>query len=285
MNKKIIISVVLCQLTELVAADNSITLDQQQLNNAQQTVQQSGAKAIANMQQASQGLATIKLKNLNLNPVESEVKLAQPVFKNTKPLSTKLPNGQKYYLYSESVVSDSKAYLAQYKDSKPLDINQTISDYNQLNKNAKNKIGNNRLLVFISSSMPKKSIINLMNQAAPLGAVFVIRGLINGSYVNTYKYFYALKGDNEIGIMINPTLFKALDVDVVPTYALYQSDQDLLSTACNVTPKFTKVSGEVTIHFALEQLSHSTNQDLAQIAKNELDVLDNSGSFKNRSAK
>jgi|LauGreDrversion4_2_1035121.scaffolds.fasta_scaffold03693_5 type-F conjugative transfer system pilin assembly protein TrbC len=285
MTKKLLLGTLFCGLSELVAADTAITLDQQQLGNAQQTVQISGNKAIANMQQSSQALSTIKLKNLNLKPVESEIEYAQPVFKNTKPLSTKLPNGQKYYLYSESVVSDSKAFLAQYKDGKPLDINQTITDYNQLNKNAKNKIGNNRLLVFISSSMPKKTIINLMTQAAPLGAVFVIRGLINGSYVNTYKYFYALKGDNEIGIMINPTLFKALDVDVVPTYALYQSDQDLLSTACNVAPKYTKVSGEVTVHYALEQLSHSTNQDLAQIAKNELDVLDNSGTFKNRSTK
>ncbi len=285
MIKKLLLGILFYEFSSYAIADTAITLDQQQLNNAQQTVQVSGNKAIAGMQQSSQTLSKIKLKNLNLKPVESEIEYARPVFKNTKPLSTKLPDGQKYYLYSESVVSDSKAFLAQYKDGKPLDINQTIADYNQLNKNAKNKIGNNRLLVFISSSMPKKTIINLMTQAAPLGAVFVIRGLINGSYVNTYKYFYALKGDNEIGIMINPTLFKALDVDVVPTYALYQSDQDLLSTACNVAPKYTKVSGEVTVHYALEQLSHSSNQDLGQIAKNELDVLDNSGSFKNRNVK
>lgn len=285
MIKKLLLGILFYEFSGYTMADTSITLDQQQLNNAQQTVQVSGNNAIAGMQQSSQTLSKIKLKNLNLKPVESEIEYARPVFKNTKPLSTKLPDGQKYYLYSESVVSDSKAFLAQHKDGKPLDINQTIADYNQLNKNAKNKIGNNRLLVFISSSMPKKTIINLMTQAAPLGAVFVIRGLINGSYVNTYKYFYTLKGDNEIGIMINPTLFKALDVDVVPTYALYQSDQDLLSTACNVAPKYTKVSGEVTVHYALEQLSHSSNQSLGQIAKNELDVLDNSGSFKNRSAK
>lgn len=287
MNKKLILSLLFSELcfVKLVGADTSITLDQQQLNAAKQTVQQSGKKAIANMQQSSQALSTIKLSGLNLAPIESEIKLAAPAFRNTQPLSTKLPSGQKYYLYSESVVSDSKAYLAQYKDGKPLDINQTIADYNQLNKNAKNKIANNRLLVFISSSMPKKSIINLMTQAAPLGAVFVIRGLINGSYVNTYKYFYELKGDNQIGIMINPTLFKAIDVDVVPTYALYQSDQDLLSTACNVTPKYTKVSGEITIHYALEQLSRSSNRELAQIADNELVILDNSGSFKNRNLK
>jgi type-F conjugative transfer system pilin assembly protein TrbC len=279
MNKRLMILVF--SFTYPVFADNSINLDQQQLNTAKSQIQQSGNQAIANTQQASQTLSQIKLNQLDLRPVESEINAAQPLFK-TKPLTNKLPDGQKYYLYSESVVSDSKAYLAQYKDSKPLDINQTISDYNALVKNAKAKLGDNRLLIFISSSMPKATIVNLMHQASPLGSVFVVRGLINGSYVNTYKYFYGLKGDNDIGIMINPTLFKAMQVSSVPTFALYQSEQDLMHTACHITPKYTSVSGEVTVHYALEQLSRSSLASLAQIAGNELDILDANGFYKGR---
>lgn len=266
-------------------ADNTIYLDQTQLNQAKQQIQTSGNNAVNNMQQASQILSTVKFNKLNLSPVESEIAKAKPLMQNSQPLATKLPDGQKYYLYSESVVSDSQNYLAQYQDGKPLNINQVIGEYNQITKDSKKIIGNNRLLIFISSSMPKKSIINLMTQASPLEAVFVVRGLINGSYVNTYKYFYSLKGENQVGIMINPTLFGAMKVDVVPTFALYQSDQDLLSTACKVTPKYTKVSGEVTVRYALSRLSDSDNNELAQIARNELEILDSSGSFKNRSVK
>lgn len=276
-----ILIILVASFTYPVFADSSINLDQQQLNTAKSQIQQSGNQAIANMQQASQTLSQIKLNQLDLKPVESEVKAAQSLFK-TKPLTTKLPDGQKYYLYSESVVSDSKGYLAQYKDGKPLDINQTISDYNALASNAKAKLGDSRLLIFISSSMPKASIVNLMHQASPLGAVFVVRGLINGSYVNTYKYFYELKGDNNIGIMINPSLFKAMQVDSVPTFALYQSEQDLMHTACHVTPKYSKVSGEVTVRYALEQLNRSSQTSLAQIAGNELDILDNSSFYKGK---
>ena len=76
-------------------------MDQQQLNTAKVQIQQSGNQAIANMQQASQTLSQIKLNQLDLRPVESEVKAAQKLFK-TKHLTTKLPDGQKYYLYSES---------------------------------------------------------------------------------------------------------------------------------------------------------------------------------------
>lgn len=274
--RKLILTLIPC----LAIADNSVILNQQQLNIAQQQIQQSGNSAIAKMPASSQAISAIKLNQLNLEKTKIEIEQADPLFKKTKPLTNKLPNGQKYYLYSESVVSDSKQALAQYKT--PLDINQTITDYNALAKNAKTKLGDNRLLIFISSSIPKKTITNLMSQASAIGAVFVVRGLINGSYVNTYKYFYGLKGDNTVGIMINPTLFGALKVETVPTFALYQSDQDLMHTACNVAPKYTKVSGEVSVHYALEQLNRSTNSELAQIAANELDILDNVNSYKGK---
>lgn len=279
--KKFLLLLIPC----LSFADNTIYLNQTQLNQARQQIQNSGNQAVNNMQQSSQVLSTIKFNNLNLAPIESEIAKAKPLMTNSRPLENKLPDGQKYYLYSESIVSDSQNYLAQYQDGRPLNINQVIGEYNQITKDSKKVLGNNRLLIFISSSMPKKSIINLMTQASPLEAVFVVRGLINGSYVNTYKYFYSLKGENQVGIMINPTLFSAMKIDVVPTFALYQSDQDLLSTACKVTPKYTKVSGEVTVRYALSRLTDSDNKDLAQIARNELDILDSSGSFKNRSVK
>lgn len=262
-------------------ADAAITLNKSQLDVAKEQLRQNGKQAVSQMSNYSQELSTIKLNQLDLSEVESEITQAQPLFKDIKPLSNKLPNGEKYYLYSESVVNDSKEWLKQNKT--PLDINQTISDYNALTKNAKAKVGDEHLLIFISSSMPKKTIINLMSQASAIGAVFVIRGLINGSYVNTYRYFYNLKGDNTVGIMLNPTLFKAMQIDSVPTFALYQSEQDLMHTACNVTPKYTKVSGEVSVHYAMERLTHSTNSELAQIAANEMDILDNTNFYKDKS--
>lgn len=278
MDKKLILMTILASLCVIsVHADTSVYLDQTQLKQAQQFNTAAGNSAIKNAPQAESALSAIQLSQLNTAQVESEIKTTDQYFK-VKPLKNTLPNGEKYYLYSESIVSDSQKAMAQYK--KPVDLNKTIADYNALIKNAKASIGDNRLLIFISSSMPKKSIINLMTQASSIGAVFVVRGLINGSYVNTYKYFNSLKGNNTVGIMINPTLFSALHVETVPTYALYQSDKDLLHTACNVAPKYTKVSGDVTLRYALEQLTKSNNADLAQIATNELDILDSKSFYK-----
>lgn len=260
-------------------ADTTVNLNQEQLSITRNYIKKEGSAAIAQMPENKKIISNIKLKNLDLTNTNMQIKAAQDEIKGVKPLSNRLPSGEKYYLYSESLVSDSKATLAQYNNKSPLDINKTISDYNAMIKNSKASIGDNRMLIFISNSMPKKSIVNLMKQASPIGAVFVIRGLINGSYVNTFRYFSALKGNNNIGIMINPNLFKFFNVSSVPTFALYQSQTDLFKTACKASPVYSKVEGEVTLHYALEQLKTSQNADLAQIAVNELNILDHSNFY------
>jgi type-F conjugative transfer system pilin assembly protein TrbC len=259
--------------TQYTFADTAIVLDQQQLQETQAEIKTQGARAIAQIPNTQAQLSKIKIESLDYTSANVEVEQAKKLH-YTKPLTTKLPLGDKYYLYSESMLQDNQQFLAQYKDGHPLDINKTIADYNAMLKNAKLQLGDNRLLIFISSSLPKQTIINLMQQSSPLGAVFVVRGLINNSYVKTYSYFYKLKGDNTVGIMLNPTLFKAMDIQLVPTFALYNSSQDLLKTACNTNPQYTKVAGEVTVHYALEQLRLSNIASLAQVANNELDILD-----------
>lgn len=282
MNKKYVLSFMISQIVLINYAfgDNTVVLSEQQLAQTQAMIQQNGNGAIKSMSNSSQALSQIKFNALDIQSAKIGESAANAAFK-TKPMKNKLPNGQKYYLYSESVVSQNQEYLRQYA-GKPLDLNKTISDYNSLVENAKSKLGDNRLLVFISSSLPKKTIVNLMTQASPLGAVFVVRGLMNGSYAKTYKYFYELKGENTVGIMINPTMFKAMNIQTVPTFALYKSDQDLLHTACSIAPSYTKVSGEITVHYALEQLKRSKEVDLAQIAANELDILDSSPFYKGK---
>lgn len=291
MMQKLLLTLFTALLISNLFADNSVAttvstsvnLNQEQLSIAQDHIKKEGSAAITAMPKNKAVISNIKLGNLDLTTTNTEITAAQSEFKHIKPLSTSLPSGQKYYLYSESIVSDNKTALAQYTKP-PLDINQTISDYNAMIKNSKAAIGENRLLIFISASMPKRTIINLMRQSSEIGAVFVIRGLINGSYVKTYRYLNALKSDNTVGIMINPNLFKYFNVSVAPTFALYQSKDDLFKSSCKGSPIYTKVAGNVTVRYALEQLKGSQNADLAQIATNELNILNHSN-FYERSSK
>ena len=126
-------------------ADNTILINQQQLKGVQAEISKQGNSAIANMPDTQKGLAKIKLESLDLTSAKVEVEQGKRL-NNIKPLTNQLPSGEKYYLFSESVVSDSKQYLSQYSDGKPLDINKTISDYNAMSKNAKAKLGESRML-------------------------------------------------------------------------------------------------------------------------------------------
>lgn len=280
-NKTIKTILLLVSCVTYVSADtasNDIYIDQSELNQAKAEIISKGNLAIQQMPQAQQELGLVKVTDEKLS--ESVIDQANKAFKHTKPLNNTLPNGDKYYLYSESIVSDAQNYIAQNKT--PVDINQTISDYNQMTKNAKAQIGDNRLLIFISSSMPKKTILNLMQQGSRIGAVFVIRGLINGSYVNTYKYFFKLRNDLPIGIMINPTMYQAFQVTEVPTFAVYKSNTNILQTACKTAPEYTKIAGEMTVRYALEQLTKSKNNDLAKVANDQLTLFENSSVYKNK---
>ena len=108
-------SLLLIVITTHVLADNSITINKQQLDITQQQLQKSGKLAIDKITQTKQALSEIKLDQLNLSKVESEITLANPMFQHTTPLTNNLPSGDKYYMYSKSVVSDTKQALTQYK--------------------------------------------------------------------------------------------------------------------------------------------------------------------------
>ena len=171
-----------------------------------------------------------------------------------------------------------------YKKASPVDAAKTIAYYNEMTKNTKAQIGDNRLLIFISYSMPKAKIEQLVKEGAPIGAVFVFRGMINNSLKQTQKTFTELKQNYKVGAMINPKLFQVMKVDQVPTFALYLDDgQDLLSKACNTQPIYAKMEGDVSIRYALEQLKRSNEDGIGQLANNYLDLIDSNSYYNKRS--
>jgi len=79
-------------------ADTEIHLDQNALSETQAEIHKQVNSAIAKMPQTSKELSTVNLKSLNLSDTDSQIKQSQNSFKNIKPLTNKLPNGEKYYL-------------------------------------------------------------------------------------------------------------------------------------------------------------------------------------------
>jgi len=111
------------------------------------------------------------------------------------------------------------------------------------------------VMIFVSSSIPKSSLKDLMIQAKKSGAVLVFRGVIGG-LKNTAKFLGDISKDN-VQAIIDPRLFDLFNVQVVPTIVvLKEANQDCgISGSCKITPIHDRISGNVTLDYALETIS------------------------------
>jgi conjugal transfer pilus assembly protein TrbC len=98
------------------------------------------------------------------------------------------------------------------------------------------------LLVFVSSSMTKHNIEQLLQSAKHYKATLVLRGFIDGSFKKTASFIvqFFKEDDSETGIIIDPTLFNEFSVTTVPSFVLAQEK------------KFDKIAGNIPLESALE---------------------------------
>jgi len=78
-----------------------------------------------------------------------------------------------------------------------------------------------QLIVFISSSMPIKSIQQWAIQAEKLGAELVIRGFVNNSFKDTVILAQKLFSKHQVGgFNVDPFKFQKYEIEAVPTVVL-----------------------------------------------------------------
>jgi conjugal transfer pilus assembly protein TrbC len=112
-----------------------------------------------------------------------------------------------------------------------------------------------QLIAFASLSMPPKALRQLIQDTARAGGVVVFRGFPN----NSMKAFAQALGkvvDRQhdfANIGIDPRLFRAFDVQAVPTYIAVSSEFDLCAGfSCRTTvPPYDRMIGNVTVEYAL----------------------------------
>ena len=108
--------------------------------------------------------------------------------------------------------------------------------------NLKESDTENGILVFISFSMPKLSLIELSDQSQKYGATLVLRGLYKESFKSTKEKIFEI---NPKGLRTNihPDLFKRYKVQRVPTFILVRDGKEV-----------NRLSGNVTLDFASKKL-------------------------------
>ncbi|QYE33142.1 type-F conjugative transfer system pilin assembly protein TrbC (plasmid) [Polymorphobacter sp. PAMC 29334] len=121
------------------------------------------------------------------------------------------------------------------------------------------KLERPKLIVFASLSMPVPSLKTLCRDVTKAGGVVVFRGFKNGSVKDFMTGLAPAfdKGQKIDGVGIDPRLFRAFDVQAVPTYVVTAGDVEPCDGFhCTTTlPAYDRVAGNVTTDYALSTIA------------------------------
>lgn len=125
---------------------------------------------------------------------------------------------------------------------------------------------NEKLMVFVSLSMPEKSLIRLSQDMQQAGGVMVLRGLVNNSIKETMPALQEV-AKNGGRLIIDPTLHRDYEVDSVPTFIVSSGViPPCEDRACERTlPVHDRVKGDISLDAALETIieGKGTARDVA----------------------
>lgn len=129
------------------------------------------------------------------------------------------------------------------------------------------------LLVFVSFSMPHKTLERLVDQAARARASLVLRGFSNGSLQETVLGVQRVIGQREVAFQIDPQAFDRFAIAKTPTFVLVRDGaqpKPCSSGQCFATEAFVSTAGDVSLEYALEHIQRTAptfSREAAQFLK------------------
>lgn len=116
------------------------------------------------------------------------------------------------------------------------------------------------LLVFVSLSMPKESLRKVILDTSNAGGIVLFRGFPNNSMQQFRAGLAGVleKGDPVRNIAVDPRMFQAFKVDVVPTYVAYSKPLNLCSQLDCVSPlpEHDVMRGNVSLAYVLDEFAN-----------------------------
>ena len=141
-------------------------------------------------------------------------------------------------------------------DARGVNLDVALSRYwKKFNDGKKRQENLPDLMVFVSFSMPERSLIELAEQVKRSGGQLVFRGMVKNSMQVTAQ---AMLGLNSHGVkaIIHPKLFERFEVKHVPTFVLLNSKESNC-TYGNCTPLHDRISGNISLNYVLEEFASS----------------------------
>lgn len=141
-----------------------------------------------------------------------------------------------------------------------VDLNTIVNHYNAAAA-ANAMVGSRDLLiVFVSLSMPKASLIRIGQDVNKAGGTIAFRGFHKNKLSEMQKALKFLVDEGITDISIDPDGFKRYEVTAVPTYVIARvKENEERSASCGASNQcegkdYLAVSGDVTLDYALEYM-------------------------------
>ena len=117
------------------------------------------------------------------------------------------------------------------------------------------------LLEFVSFSMPRESLLRIVEQSEKTGARIVFRGFKGDKFTVMTKEVAALIGTHHVTVATNPPQFTQFKIDIVPALVIAQSNAgEQMDSGCAQAARFVKVTGDVSQDYALDYIERNASQ-------------------------
>jgi len=117
------------------------------------------------------------------------------------------------------------------------------------------------LMIFVSFSMPRESLLRIVEQSEKTGARLVFRGIKGDKMTRMGEEVASLLGNHRVEALIHPPAFTQFKVNQVPALVIAQSDAgDVLDNGCAQTDRYVKVTGDVSQDYALDYIERTSPQ-------------------------
>jgi conjugal transfer pilus assembly protein TrbC len=150
-----------------------------------------------------------------------------------------------------------------------IDVQKLLEQHSAASATTEPDAAQNTVLVFVSFSMPEASLKALLDASAQTGTPLVLRGMVDGSMQRTLARLRALAtGVTPNGpqptVMIDPTAYARFAVDQVPSFVF--ALEPIHPCECDTcpTPAHLKVSGDVSLSYALDMMSRQAKSPAAR---------------------
>ncbi len=143
----------------------------------------------------------------------------------------------------------------------PVDVEAIARHFGRMgnpNQRALPQDGTPRLLAFVSFSMPMETLQRMAADAERSHTTLVLRGMIEGDMQKTMRAVKDVIGRHKVAWFIDPDAFTRFAVTSVPSYVLLKREavaRDCGGNQCFAEGDFAKVSGDVSIDYALDHIA------------------------------